>query len=88
MIYLGPDLPAADIVHAASRSAARVVLVSATTRGTIDRAEWRALARLPRTVELWAGGPGAREGRLAVGARVRIVDRLDALPELIERHVA
>jgi len=88
VIYLGPDLPAADIVHAASHSGARVVLVSATTRGAIDRAEWRALARLPHTVELWAGGPGAREGRLAIGTRVRIVDRLDALPELIERHVA
>ena len=88
VIYLGPDLPAGDIVHAAAHSGARVVLVSATARGAIDRGEWRALRRLPRTIDLWAGGPGAPEGRLAVGTRVRIVDRLDALAELIERHVA
>lgn len=88
VVYLGPDLPAADVVHAASRGGARIVLVSATAPGAIDRAEWRRLGRLPDTIELWAGGPGASEGRQAVGTRVRVVDQLDALPNLIERHAA
>ena len=89
VLYLGPDLPASDIVHAASHAGARIVLIAATTVDAIDRAQWRTLKRLPDHIELWAGGPGAAEGRRAAGGtRVQLVNDLDALQGLIERHVA
>ena len=59
VVYLGPDLPAADIAHAAAAAGARVVIVSLTTPGAVTRGEMRTLARIGQAgVELWVGGPG------------------------------
>lgn len=59
VLYLGTDLPAADIVLAARKSGADVVLLSLYTKPVPDT--WRELAhvarRTPHTVSLWLGGP-------------------------------
>ena len=88
VLYLGPDLPATDIVHAATAYSADVVVLAATASGTIADAGLRALTKLPRHVVLWIGGPAAAPLRERLGARARTVNGLDELPRLIGRHVA
>jgi cobalamin-dependent methionine synthase I len=66
VVYLGPDLPAADIVESVKPAGAQVMVLG-LTRVSGRRAteqELRAIVRdLPPDVELWAGGRGA--GRYA-----------------------
>jgi len=88
VLYLGPDLPATDIVHAATASSVDVVVLAATATGATANPGLRALTRLPRHVVLWIGGPAAEPLRDRLGARARTVNGLDELPRLIERHVA
>jgi MerR family transcriptional regulator, light-induced transcriptional regulator len=67
--YLGPDLPARDIVDSVRPAAAQVLVLGLTAvpNGTAKERERRASERglrtivrdLPREVELWAGGRGA-----------------------------
>ena len=85
VFYLGPDLPAADIVHAAARLDATAVLVSATATDG-NAADLLVLKRLAPAVSLWAGGPRAAQVRAVVGSRVREVDTLEDLHRLVERH--
>jgi DNA-binding transcriptional MerR regulator/methylmalonyl-CoA mutase cobalamin-binding subunit len=59
VVYLGADLPATDIFHAAHRAEARIVIVGVTTPGAITRAEQRALSQTPADIALWVGGPQA-----------------------------
>ena len=60
--YLGPDLPAADIVEAVRASHAQVLVLGLTLEQT-GRAFARELAAildgLSPSVEVWAGGPAA-----------------------------
>ena len=88
VLYLGPDLPATDIVHAATASSADVVVLAATASGAIADAGLRALTKLSKHIVLWIGGPAAAPLRERLGARARTVNGLDELPRLIERHVA
>ena len=83
VVYLGQDLPAAEITEAAAAAGSRIVLVSLTTPGAVTRAELRRLADLPRGTELWVGGPAA-EALLAVARhRTRLVpDLADVVPML------
>ena len=60
--YLGPDLPARDIVASVKPAGARVLVLGLTTAsaGKTKERELRTIVRdLPRGVELWAGGRGA-----------------------------
>ena len=60
--YLGPDLPARDIVESVKPSGAQVLVLGLTTAsaGTRKERELRTIVRdLPKQVELWTGGPGA-----------------------------
>src|SRR5262249_25515498 len=60
--YLGPDLPARDIVESVKPAGARVLVLglTAASAGTTRERELRAIVRdLPKRVELWAGGRGA-----------------------------
>lgn len=62
--YLGPNLPAGEILAAAEKCAARVVVlaimkVNATT--AIKRELVRLASELPPSTELWTGGTGANE---------------------------
>jgi DNA-binding transcriptional MerR regulator len=75
VVYLGPDLPAADIVHAARVSGARVAMIAATT--SVPRDEVLALLALPPEVELWAGGPEAAHLAAIAGPRAQRLERLE-----------
>ena len=60
--YLGPDLPARDIVESVRPAGAQVLVLGVTmaTTGKTKERELRTIVRdLPRSVELWAGGRGA-----------------------------
>ncbi len=60
--YLGPDLPAREIVESVTPAGAhvRVLGLTATSAGKASERELRTIVRdLPKEVELWAGGRGA-----------------------------
>ena len=64
--YLGPDLPADDLVESVKAAGAQVIVLGLTrvSGGRATEQELRAIVRdLPPDVELWAGGHGA--GRYA-----------------------
>ena len=86
VIYLGPDVPAVDIAHAAATTGAQVVMVSATTPGVVTKGEAKQLTRLPPGVELWAGGPEAHVLLDAGGERARHVESLDDVLPMLSRH--
>ena len=88
VVYLGPDLPSEDIAHATAVSAADILLIASTTSEGTDQEDMSKLARVPARVQIWAGGPRAAELRRVLGNRVRILDRLEDVAELLERHVA
>jgi MerR family transcriptional regulator, light-induced transcriptional regulator len=60
VIYLGPDLPAMDLVFAAERCSPDVVILGLTNpqpqKATLEDLVWIA-NRLPPGIELWLGGP-------------------------------
>ena len=60
--YLGPDLPARDIVESVKPAGAHVLVLGVTRASALKATEreLRAIVRdLPPDVELWAGGRGA-----------------------------
>jgi len=60
--YLGPDLPAREIVKSVRPAGAQVLVLGLTTTsaGKSKERELRTIVRdLPKEVELWAGGRGA-----------------------------
>jgi MerR family transcriptional regulator, light-induced transcriptional regulator len=81
--YLGPDLPAGEIVDAAVAAAARVVGVSVVFLRDRDRvlAELRTVrSRLPASVPLLAGGAGAVALASELhGSGIHVVEDLSAL---------
>ena len=85
VLYLGPDLPAADIAHAARRSGARSVMLGATTRGAVTRAEAKHLAKALSAVDLWIGGQHAAALAKEIGFG-RHVATLEALVPMFTRH--
>jgi len=92
VVYLGLDLPAADIVTGARRAQAGVVGLSLVAGENRVRAvhEVKALQRaLPADIELWLGGADA--GRVAVaikGCRGLVVDDLSATANELARITA
>ena len=60
--YLGPDLPAREIVESVTPAGAQVLVLglTATSAGKAKERELRTIVRdLPKETELWAGGRGA-----------------------------
>lgn len=79
--YVGPDLPAAEIVAAARASGVRVLVLGLTTAGqaAAARRELAAIADgLPEDIELWVGGPAAAGVARAAGGRAIVIDSFDA----------
>lgn len=80
-VYLGPDLPVDDLLHAVSRSAAAALalsIVTAPARGVADPlAALR--AGLPAHVHLWVGGAGAHG--LPLPPRVEHIENLEQLEQ-------
>ncbi len=81
-IYLGTDLPAADIVLAARKSEADIVLLSlssAPMSEALDDLDYIA-RKAPRAAALWLGGPPAlRLEEVAAGSRWLVVQDFAAL---------
>jgi MerR family transcriptional regulator, light-induced transcriptional regulator len=73
VIYLGVDLPAADVVHAVISSGAQAVVLAATTPVDASSREMRQLLRLPADVQIWSGGPAASQLQAAAGRRMQIL---------------
>jgi len=70
--YLGPDLPAREIVESVRPAGAQVLVLglTATSAGTIKERELRTIVRdLPKEVELWAGGRGAARHASIIASR-------------------
>jgi len=86
VVYLGQDLPAADITHAAATAGARVIVVSLTTPGAVTRAELRKLMELPPGIELWVGGPASNALTSSAGDRVRVIAALEEVIPMLSRH--
>lgn len=83
VVYLGPDLPAGDIVHAATAAGAQVVMIAATTPAPVPGREVRELLNLPPEVDLWVGGPEAAQVVEIAGARARRIEGLDEVVPLL-----
>ena len=85
VLYLGPDLPAADIAHATEMSGATSVVLATMTRGAVTRAEARQLARALSHVDLWLGGREAAALASEMGYG-REIDTIDELVPMLTRH--
>ncbi len=77
VVYLGADVPAADILHAAETTAARAVIIGATTPGATPMPALRALLQLPASIDLWIGGEASAAMLAASRGRARHLARLD-----------
>ena len=84
--YLGPDLPAADLVHAVTARHASTLVVSATIPGSTSLGEIRPLRKLDPSVALWVGGAGRARLRLELGARARVIETLEQYAVLVDRR--
>ena len=86
--YLGPDLPASEIVQAVSSAGAQVLVlgVTLTRRARQQERELRAIVRgLPAGVELWVGGPAAERHAGLQRSRARTLPDLDAYAQQLAR---
>ncbi|MGE5244157.1 MAG: MerR family transcriptional regulator [Betaproteobacteria bacterium] len=74
--YLGPDLPAREIVESVRPTGAHVLVLglTATSAGKARERELRTIVRdLPKEVELWAGGRGAARHASIITSRGLVV---------------
>jgi len=86
--YLGPDLPAREIVESVQLAGAQVLVLGLTTAsaGKARERELRAIVRdLPRDVELWAGGRGAERQAGIIGPRGLVLPGYDAYQQELVR---
>jgi DNA-binding transcriptional MerR regulator/methylmalonyl-CoA mutase cobalamin-binding subunit len=86
--YLGPDLPARDIVDSVKPAGAHVVVLGLTTplAAKAKATELRAILRgLPKNVELWIGGPAAARYADLVGNRGIVLQDYDAYQKELVR---
>lgn len=84
--YLGPDLPAADIVHAVTARHASTLVVAATIADATTVREIRPLRRLDPEVSLWVGGTGRARLRRELGTRARVIETLEHFAGLVDRR--
>ena len=84
-VYLGPDLPAADTAAASAKADATTLVLAATASGS-DYAGLTAFKRLPDRMAIWVGGARGADLRRAIGPRARLVDSLEQLRGLLDRH--
>jgi DNA-binding transcriptional MerR regulator/methylmalonyl-CoA mutase cobalamin-binding subunit len=85
--YLGPDLPARDIVDSVKPAGAQVLVLGFTTAlaAKAKETELRTIIRgLPKHVELWIGGPAVARYAAIIGNRGLVLHDYDAyLKELV-----
>ena len=86
--YLGPDLPAGEIVASVKPTAARIVVLGLTTASAAKarERELRAIVRdLPRDVELWVGGRGAERHAAIISPRGLVLSDYHAYQQELVR---
>ena len=86
--YLGPDLPAQEILDAAQSARAQVLVLGLTTSGPGKGRErdLRTIVRhLPKDIELWAGGRGARRHAPIITPRGLVLDDYTAYQQELVR---
>jgi len=86
--YLGPDLPARDIVESVTSAGAQVLVLGMTTTsaGKSKERELRTIVRdLPKDVELWIGGPAAVRHAALVGRRGLVFHDYNAFQQALVR---
>ncbi len=86
--YLGPDLPAREIVESARPAGARVLVLglTATSAGKATERELRTIVRdLPKEVELWAGGRGAVRHAALISPRGLVLPDYNAYQQELVR---
>jgi DNA-binding transcriptional MerR regulator/methylmalonyl-CoA mutase cobalamin-binding subunit len=81
-IYLGPDVPADDLIHAARQSGAAAVALSLVGAPPAEAVHSLAALRrgLPSGVQVWIGGAGAARVSTPHG-----VERIESLEQLEQR---
>ena len=87
-LYLGPDLPADDIVASTQSAGVSVVVIGLTISrpGTPTGAALTSVSRrLPQDVELWVGGPAAPNLAADAGPRAIILTSFAALERELAR---
>jgi DNA-binding transcriptional MerR regulator/methylmalonyl-CoA mutase cobalamin-binding subunit len=92
VVYLGVDLPSAEILAATTRARARVVGLSLVSSENRARAKQELAAiqiGLPAEIELWLGGADAQEAAAGVKAfRGLVLDTLEATEAELRRIAA
>lgn len=86
--YLGPDLPARDIVESVEPAGARVLVLGLTTIsvGKAKGRDLRAIVRdLPKHVELWVGGRAADRHAAIIGPRGLVFPDYDTYQQELVR---
>jgi methanogenic corrinoid protein MtbC1 len=88
-IYLGPDLPSADLIDIVSVVDADVVALGVTATGEAGHEMAREIERvataISRDTELWLGGPAAASIAASVRARALVVPEYGALEHELQR---
>ena len=86
--YLGPDLPAREIVASVKPAGAQVLVLglTATSKAKAQERELRAIVHdLPAGVELWAGGRGAVRYTAVISPRGLVLRDYDAYQQQLVR---
>jgi methanogenic corrinoid protein MtbC1 len=86
--YLGPDLPAREIVASVKPAGAHVLVLglTATSKAKAQERELRAIVHdLPAAVELWAGGRGAVRHTAVISPRGLVLRDYDAYQQELVR---
>lgn len=86
--YVGPDLPAEDVVQAVKASGANVLVLGLTLyrRGVEQGRQLRTVVRdLPADVELWVGGRSADHHATLIGRRGIVLHDFDAFQQQLAR---
>ena len=86
--YLGPDLPAREIVESVTSAGVHVLVLGLTTpsRGKAKERELRTIVRdLPKNVELWTGGRGAERHEAIISPRGLVLGGYDAYQQELVR---
>ena len=86
--YLGPDLPAREIVESVRPAGAQVLVLGLTTTSAAKATEreLRTIVRdLPKEVELWAGGRGAVRHAALISPRGLVLRDYNAYQQELAR---
>ena len=87
-VYLGPGMPATDILSTLRAVHVKVIVLGITDAGdtvAVDEELTRIAVGLPPTIELWLGGTGTARVAQRLGDRARAVPTYDALETQLRR---